>query len=100
MTLLTLAAAGLAETVRVATWNLESNKADYVVDTSATNQATEALKDFLPDGIILQGERGWKSCAQVVRSLQPEPYRVTICSAQQAGTGAPGTTREVAVLTR
>ncbi len=98
--LLALPALGLAETVRVATWNLESNKGEYVLEAGATNQATEALKEFLPDVIILQGASGWKGCAQVIKSLQPEPYRVTICSALQAGTSGAGTHREVAILTR
>jgi hypothetical protein len=42
----------------------------------------------------------WRACAQLVQALEPESYRVSICSALRGGSGGGPTNQEVAILSR
>ena len=93
------APSALAETIRVATWNLQPARGETASEAQTIKRAEE-LKQLSPDVILLQGVSDWRRCAQLVQTLQPEPYRVSICSALRGGSGGGATNLEVGILSR
>ncbi len=85
---------GVAETVRVTSWNLLRVRDDVLL-----NEAAETLKVLKPDVVLLQGVRDWQMCSVLSVALKPETYYVVICSAFPGG-GAPAEIGQVAVLCR
>jgi hypothetical protein len=73
---------GLADTIRVTTWNLEPRGATGVTNTTAdTDQfpiedAAAALKELNPDVLLLQQVRDSKMCDQIAQALKPADYKV------------------------
>ena len=99
--LLLLPSSGFAETIRVTAWNLQPPAGR----TAGTNDAffaetTAALKELVPDVILLQGADDWQTCARLAQALKPADYRVLTCSAfRDSRTGA-ASPQQVAILAR
>jgi hypothetical protein len=97
---LLFAPGALAETIRVATWNLQPANERPGFESSSTGKMAEALKPLSADIILLQGMSDWRACAHLVQALEPEPYRVSICSALRGAPSGGPTNQEVAILSR
>lgn len=94
-----------AETVRVATWNLQ--EARLRQDTGAPGSLSEilqngaaALKRLGPDVICLQGISDWESCETLCSLIGAKNYRVVTCSAFTPDGPRTGTGRQVAIIAR
>jgi len=97
---------GLADTIRVTTWNLQPMSAgagtNGAPDTKQLRlaEASAVMKKLDPDVILLQQVRDWKMCEQLVQALKPADYRVLVCSAfPETPTGA-SDPRQVAILAK
>src|SRR5262249_24875504 len=81
-----------AETIRVATWNLDPVTVDAA---RATNQdvihsAALILQPLDADILLVQGVRDWQLCAALAKALKPANYNVVVCSSlRESPAGAP-----------
>jgi hypothetical protein len=93
--LFALAPNGLAQTIRITSWNLQplpvsrtNNAAAHPIINRIQAAATE-LKRLDPDVILLQQVNSWWMCEQLARALKPAKYNVLTCSAfRDARSGA------------
>jgi hypothetical protein len=93
------AAAGRAETIRVATWNLQPTAAEGSSRVGVAETAA-VLKRLAPDVILLQRVPDWQACAELAGALKPAHYQVAICSAFRSEPGGSLSRQQVAVLSR
>ena len=94
-------ATGFAETVRLASWNLERSSAP---STSATTNdirtIVAAVKAMAPDVLLLQGVKDWQQCSQLVQGLKPDEFNLVICSSFPNAASELANGRQVAILSK
>jgi len=85
--LLSLAPAGLGETIRVTTWNLEwfpsGSPTSPGIEAEEANirAAAKAIAAINPDVLLLQEVRDWDTCQKLCSAIPSLQYQVLICSA-------------------
>jgi hypothetical protein len=106
LALFILASDGLADTLRVTTWNLQPAAVGSAPSGAPGEKEIRlpgmaaVLKKLAPDVILLQQVRDWKMCEALAQALKPANYSVLVCSAfPDARTGNAGQ-RQVAILAR
>jgi hypothetical protein len=106
LALLLLTQNGLAETLRVTTWNLglspaaEASNAAAETNQFGIQQAAATLRNLNPDVILLQQVRDWKMCDQLAQALKPADYKVLICSSFGDARNGASRRQQVAILSR
>ena len=97
---------GVAETIRITTWNLEPPTVAGTTGTGAganetrVQEAAATLKELNPDVILLQQVRDGKMCEELAQALKPAEYSVLVCSSfREARTGTLSK-QQVAILAR
>lgn len=93
LALLLLVQGGLAQTLRVTTWSLQTPGTGTNAAAANTNgiripAAAAALKKLNPDVILLQQVPDWAMCEELAEALKPAKYRVVTCSAFRDARGA------------
>src|SRR6059036_1553 len=75
------------ETLRVSTWNMQwfpsgsANPAAAELEQQRIQEAASLLKEVVPDVLLVQEIRDWKTSEDLVEALKPESYHVLVCSA-------------------
>jgi len=94
LALCVLVPSGLAQTLRVTSWNLDpvnlarTNGAAANTNGIRIPAAATALKKLNPDVILLQQVRDWQMCEDLAQALRPAKYNILTCSAfRDARTG-------------
>jgi len=102
LALLILAANCPADTLRVATWNLEPAAADGVGGRQQIRpaQAAAVLNPLAADVILLQQVPDWQTCAELAQALRPANYSVLVCSAFRDARTATLSQQQVAILAK
>lgn len=93
-----------AETIRLTRWDMRTvplgSSAKSFSDADRIQLAADVLKVVQPDVILLHHVRDWDMSTRLARALQPEDYRVLICSAFPEAKSAPAGQQQVAILSR
>jgi hypothetical protein len=84
---------GIAETIRVTTWNLDEQ-------TATVQDAAAALGRLDPDVIVLQPVRNWQACSTLAQALKPAEYNILVCSAFRDGSSGPLSPVQTAILSK
>src|SRR6185295_18083952 len=93
-----------AETLRLTRWDMRTvplaSSTKSVTDADRIQLAADVLKVVKPDVILLHHVRDWDMSTRLTQALQPEAYRVLVCSAFPEGKSAPAGEQQVAILSR
>jgi hypothetical protein len=102
LALLILAANCPADTLRVATWNLEPATPQGMSSQQQIRPADAAavLNPLAADVILLQQVPDWETCAELAQALKPGNYSVLVCSAFRDARTATLSQHQVAILAK
>lgn len=96
--------AARAETLRFTRWDMRTSPTGTSEkspsDTQRIQLAADVLKVVKPDVILLHHVRDWDMSTRLAQALQPEEYRVLVCSAFSESNSAPLGEQQVAILSR
>jgi hypothetical protein len=94
----------LADTLRLTRWDMRTvplgSSAKSGTDADRIQLAADVLKIVKPDVILLHHVRDWDMSTRLTQALQPEVYRVLVCSAFPEAKSAPVGEQQVAILSR
>jgi len=93
-----------AEILRLTRWDMRTvplgSPAKSSTDADRIQLAADVLKVVKPDVILLHHVRDWEMSARLTQALEPEVYRVLVCSAFPEAKSAPAGEQQVAILSR
>ncbi len=88
------------QSVRVTTWDMAATSPNGKGANMSVEKAADQLRKISPDVVLLRGVTGWKMCSQLAEALQPEDYRIAVCTAFPAGAESNNAPSQIGILTR